>query len=70
MGLCYLAPERVKLTVKNKQQGQNGQRVKMGQGSRWASVIYPLKESKWASVIYPLKESKWAAVVYPLTESN
>ena len=25
----------------------NPERVKMGQGSRWASVIYPLKESKW-----------------------
>ena len=30
---------------RNKQQGQNGQRVKMGQGSRWASVLYPLTES-------------------------
>ena len=32
---------------RNKQQGQNGQRVKMGQGSRWASVLYPLTESNW-----------------------
>ena len=30
----------------------------MGQGSKWASVIYPLKESKWAAVVYILKESK------------
>ena len=68
MGLCYLAPDRVKLTVNSKK--ETNSRVKMGQGSRRASVIYSLKESKWASVIYSLKESKWAAVVYPLTESK
>ena len=83
MGLCYLAPDRVKLTVnskketnsrvkmgkeskwakgqdgllfftpwqsseqqeRNKQQGQNRQRLKMGQRSRWASVLYPLTKS-------------------------
>ena len=38
----------------NKQQGQNGQRVKMGQESRSASVIYPLKESKWDKGHYEL----------------
>ena len=32
----------------------------MGQGSRWASVIYPLKKSRWAADVYILKESKWA----------
>ena len=42
---------------RNKQQGHNGQRFKMGQGSRWVSVIYPLKKSKWAAVVYPLTES-------------
>ena len=26
------------------------ERVKMGQGSRWAFVIYPLKESEWEKV--------------------
>ena len=60
MGLYYLATDRVELTVnskKNKQRGQNGQRVKIGQGSRWASVITPMKESKWAAVVYPLTES-------------
>ena len=73
MGFCYLQPERVKMGLllfilwqsqtnseqqeRNKQQGQNGQRVKMGQGLRWASIIYPLKESKWAAVVYPLTES-------------
>ena len=31
---------------RNKWQGQTGPRVKMSQGSRWVSVIYPLKESK------------------------
>ena len=53
MGFCSLPPDRVKPAVnskKSKQQGQNGPR--------------------WASVIYPLKESKCAAAVYPLTESN
>ena len=57
MGWCHLPPERVKLTVNTKKE-TNG-RVKMGQGSRWASVIYPLKESKWAAVVYPLTESNW-----------
>ena len=41
---CYLPPDRVKLTVNSKK--ETNSRVKMGQGSRWASVIYPLKESK------------------------
>ena len=54
MGLCYLAPDRVK------SKKEMNSRIKMGQESR----------SRLASVIYPLKESKWAAVVYPLTESN
>ena len=44
MGLCYLAPNRVKLAVNRKKEINS--RVKMGQGSRYASVIYPLKESK------------------------
>ena len=39
---------------RNKQQGQNGQRVKMGQESRWAFVTYPLKESKWDKGHYEL----------------
>ena len=82
IGCCCLPPDRVKLTVNSKKEINSG--VKMGQGSRWAFVIYPLKESKWAAVVYPqngpkvkigfcyypLKESKWAAVVYPLIESN
>ena len=53
MGFCSLPPDRVKLAVNSKKKS----RVKMGQGSRWVSVIYPLKESK-------------CAAVYPLTESN
>ena len=56
MGLCYLAPDIVKLTVNSKK--ETNSRVKIG------------KESKWASVIYSLKESKCAAAVYPPTESN
>ena len=55
MDLCYLAPDRVKLTVNSKK--ETNSRVKMGKGSRWASVIYSLKESKWAAVVYPLTES-------------
>ena len=55
MGCCFLPPDRVKLAVKSKK--ETSSRVKMGQGSRWASVIYPLKESKWAAVVYPLTES-------------
>ena len=45
MGCCRLPPDRVKLTVDSKKEIKS--MVKMGQGSRWASVIYPLKESKW-----------------------
>ena len=57
MDLCYLAPDRVKLTVKSKK--ETNSRVKMGKesGSRWVSVIYPLKESKWAAVVYLLTET-------------
>ena len=47
---------------KGKEQGQNGKRVKMGQGSYWASVIYPSERVKMG------QRSLWAAVVYPLTE--
>ena len=43
MGNCCLPPERVKLTVNSKKE-TNG-RVKMGQESRWATVVCPLKES-------------------------
>ena len=46
MGWDHLPPERVKLTVNTKK--ETNSRVKMGQESKWASVIYPLKESKWA----------------------
>ena len=34
MGLCYLAPDRVKLTVNSKK--ETGSRVKMGKESKWA----------------------------------
>ena len=50
MGFCSLPPDRVKLAVNSKKKQTAG--------------------SKWASVIYPLKTSKCAAAVYPLTESN
>ena len=41
---CYcLPPEKVKLTVHTKK--ETNSRVKMGQGSRWAAVVYPLTES-------------------------
>ena len=46
MGWYPFPPERVKLTVNTKK--ETNSRVKMGQESKWASVIYPLKESKWA----------------------
>ena len=50
MGLCYLALDRVKLTVNSKK--ETNSRVKMGKGSRWASVIYPLKKSKWGLLLF------------------
>ena len=46
MGFCYLPPERVKMGC----YCLHPERVKMGQGSRWASFIYPLKEPKWEKV--------------------
>ena len=49
---CYLPPERVKLTVNSKK--ETNSMVKMSQRSRWASVIYPLKESKWGKDHYVL----------------
>ena len=49
MGFCSLPPDRVKLAVKSKK--------KQTAGSRWASVIYPLKKSKCAAAVYPLTES-------------
>ena len=42
----------MKLAVNSKK--ETNSRVKMGQGSRWASVIYPLKESKWGRGHYGL----------------
>ena len=42
MECCCLPPDWVKLTVNSKK--ETNSRVKMGQGSRWASVFYPLKE--------------------------
>ena len=53
--LFFQALDRVNLAVNSKKESNS--RVKMGQRSRWASVIYPLKESKWAAVVYPLTES-------------
>ena len=48
IGCCCLPSERVELTV-NINKETNGrvkmsQTVIMGQGSRWAAVVYPLKE--------------------------
>ena len=57
-------PERVELTV-NSRKETNG-RVKMGNESRWATVVYPLKESnnseqqdrnKWKSQIGPKSQN-------------
>ena len=39
MGCCRLPPEKAELTVNSKKE-TNG-RVKMGQESRWAAVVYP-----------------------------
>ena len=44
MGCCCLPPARVRLTVNSKKKqtaGSKWERVKMGQQSRWASIIYP-----------------------------
>ena len=43
MDYFYLSPERVELTVSSKKE-TNG-RVKRGKGSRWAAIVYPLKQS-------------------------
>ena len=51
MGCCCLPPDRVKLEVNSKK--ETNSRVKMGKGSRWVSVIYPLKELKWGSCCLP-----------------
>ena len=51
MGCCCLPPDRVKLAVNSKK--ETNSRVKLGKGSRWASVIYPLKESKWGCCCLP-----------------
>ena len=42
-GLLFFAPERVELTVNSRK--ETNCRVKMGQGSRWATDVYPLKKS-------------------------
>ena len=58
MGFCSLPPDRVKQAVNSKKESNS--RVKMFQGSRWASVIYPLKESKWGKYHYgPLLFTPW-----------
>ena len=51
MDCCCLPPDRVKLAVNSKK--EKSCRAKMGKGSRWASVIYPLKESKWGCCCLP-----------------
>ena len=51
MGCCCLPPDRVKLAGNSKK--ETNSRVKMGKGSRWASVNYPLKESKWGCCCLP-----------------
>ena len=51
MGCCCLPPDRMKLAVNSKK--ETNSRVKMGKGSRWASVIYPLKKSKWGCYCLP-----------------
>ena len=69
MGFCYLPPERVKVRLMlftplqsqtsseqqegNKQQGQNGQRVK-------TSVIYPLSQTNSEQQERKPAGSKWA----------
>ena len=63
MGCCCLPPDRGKLAVNSKK--ETNSRVKMGKGSRWASVILPPEKSQngprviMGFVIYPLKVSKW-----------
>ena len=51
MGCCCLPPDRVKLAVNSNK--ETNSRVKMGKGSRWVSVIYPLKKSKWGCCCLP-----------------
>ena len=58
-GLLFFTPWQSQTSSEQQQerkkpQGQNGERVKMGQGLRWASVIYLLKESKWDKGHYEL----------------
>ena len=56
MGSFCLPPDRVKLAVNSKK--ETNSRVKMGKGSRWASVIYPLKKSKWGYCCLPPERVK------------
>ena len=50
-GLLLFTPDKVKLAVNSKK--ETNSRVKMGKGSRLASVIYPLKKSKWGCCCLP-----------------
>ena len=51
MGSCCLPPDRVKLEVNSKK--ETNSRVEMGKGSRWASVIYPLKSQNGGCCCLP-----------------
>ena len=66
MGCCCLPPDRVKLAVNSKKEAKS--RVKMGKGSRWASIIYPLKESKWGC--YCLLPDRVKLIVNSKKETN
>ena len=63
MGCCCLPLDWVKLTVNSKK--ETNIRVKIGQHSRWASVIYPLKESKWGFCCLPPERVKMCCCCLP-----
>ena len=61
MGFCYLPSERAKMGLllftpwqseTSSEQQETNSKVKMGKGSRWASVIYPLKKSKCGLLLF------------------
>ena len=75
MGCCCLSHDRVKLTVNSKK--ETNSRVKMGQGSRCASVLSPDRvklavssRKETNSRVKMGKESRLASVIYPLKKSK
>ena len=57
MGCCCLPPERGKITVNSK--NETDARVKMGQGSRWTTAVYPPSPPKRVKLTVNSRRNKW-----------